>query len=430
MQALLPGTAAADPNVAVRQLTCAAAGACVGVASFDNKSDVATGVIERLRDGRWRAMVAPVPRGTREPQKVTLTSVSCPTPASCGVSGYLDTLSARRSELLTLRGGRWTAQDAPVLPGTNADSQTLSSISCPRPGRCVAVGRYQGAHDYFQGLIEVQSGSRWRAVEAPLPRDAVRGHDPYGGVAWITCPAAGRCTSIGAYVDKKGHRELFADVMVGRTWRSSRLPLPVGAAANPIAYLDYVTCYSSARCLAVGNFDMSDGAQEGLFEREISGTWHARPAPLPAGAPANPDATINEASCPTISFCAATGNYQDNIGDSRGVLETLSGGAWRAVTAPAPADDRTDRYMETVSCPIARWCVAGGSTDYSGLLETYARGDWTVTVAPLPARGGDALFQSTSVSCRSARMCVAFGAFSKDHGSSSQGQGLLETYRA
>jgi hypothetical protein len=86
--------------------------------------------------------------------------------------------------------------------------------------------------------------------------------------------------------------------------------------------------------------------------------------------------------------------------------------------------------METVSCPIARWCVAGGSTDYSGLLETYARGDWTVTVAPLPARGGDALFQSTSVSCRSARMCVAFGAFSKDHGSSSQGQGLLETYRA
>jgi hypothetical protein len=138
MQAPLPVTAAEDPVVSVRQLACAAPGECVGVASFDNKSDVGTGVIEQLRGGRWKATSAPVPRGTREPQKVTLTSVSCPTPASCGVSGYLDTPSTRRSELLTVSHGRWSAQAAPLLPGTLADSQTLSSISCPAPGRAGA----------------------------------------------------------------------------------------------------------------------------------------------------------------------------------------------------------------------------------------------------------------------------------------------------
>lgn len=293
----------------------------------------------------------------------------------------------------------------------------------------MAAGRYQDAHGYFQGLIEVQSGSGWRAVKAPMPGDTIRNQDPYGGVDWITCPDAGRCMTVGAYVDNKGRRELFADVLARRTWRSSRLPLPVGAAANPLAYLDYVTCLSPAHCLAVGNFAQSGGAQQGLFEREISGSWHASLAPLPAGAPASPDATINEVSCPTISFCAATGNYQDSTGDSQGVLETLAGGAWHAVTAPAPASDRTNRYMETVSCPIAKWCVAGGSTNYSGLLESYARGRWTVTVAPLPAKGSDAIFQSTSVSCPSTRMCAAFGAFLK-HSPISEGQGLLETYRA
>jgi hypothetical protein len=428
-QAPLPATAAADPGIGVRQLTCAAVGACVAVASFSNKSLIRSGVIEQLRGGSWRATAAPVPRGSSATADVTLTSVSCPNSRSCGVSGYLDTPATRRPELLSLRRGSWTALAAPLVRGTIADSSTsLSSISCPRPGSCVAVGRYQGAHGYFQGLIDVQSGRRWRAVKAPVPADTAR--NPFGGVDWVSCPRAGRCITVGAYVDRRGRRELFADVLAGGTWRSSRLPLPAHPARNPIAFLGYVTCRSPVGCLAVGNFVTSSGATEGLFEREISGVWHATRAPVPRRAPANPLATINEASCPTISFCAATGDYQDRAGDGQGLLETFSKGSWSAVSAPAPAGDRTDRFMSTVSCPIARWCVAGGSTDISALLETYARGHWKVTVAPLPAPGLHALFQSTSVSCPSTQMCAAFGAFTKDHGTMPQGQGFLETYRA
>lgn len=428
IQAPLPRAAAADPDVGVRQLTCAAVGACVGVASFSNKSEIRFGVIEQLRGGRWRATAAPVPRGTSAAAGVTLTSVSCPNSASCGVSGYLDTATTRRPELLRLRGGRWTAQAAPLVRGTIAGSSTsLSSISCPQPGRCVAAGRYQDARGRFQGLIEVQFGSQWRAVKAPVPSDTAQ--NPVGGVDWVSCPRAGRCIAVGAYVDNKGRRELFVDVLAGGTWRSSRLPLPAHAARNPIAFLGFVTCRSSAECLAVGNFNTSSGATVGLFEREFSGVWRASRAPVPAGAPANPLATINEASCPTSSFCAAAGDYQDSAGVGQGLLETLSKGTWSAVTAPAPAGDRTDRFMSTVSCPIARRCVAGGSTDISALLETYARGQWKVTVAPLPSPGLHALFQGTSVSCPSVLMCAAFGAFTKDHGTTPQGQGLLETYR-
>jgi hypothetical protein len=427
-QAPLPGTAAANPVVEVRQITCAARGQCVGVASFNNAAGVATGVIEQLHGGAWNPVSAPTPPGLPVAQRVTLTSVSCSTPASCGVSGYLSTPATRRSELLTLSRGKWTAKAAPLLPGTLADSQTLSAISCPRPGRCVAAGRYQGgAHGYFEGLIEVQSGSAWHAVEAPLPGDTIRTADPYGGVAWISCPAAGRCVTIGAYVDNQGRRELFADVLFRGRWHSSRLPLPARAAANPLAYLGYVTCHGPSHCLAGGNLTVSGGAQEGLFEREDSGTWHASVAPLPAGAAASPDATISEVSCPTARFCAAAGNYNDASGDSRGVLAAFSGGKWHAASAAAPADDRTNRYMVSVSCPVANWCVAAGSTNFTGLLETLARGHWTLTAAPLPAPGSYAVFQGTSVSCPSARMCAAFGSYEL-HGPPTAEQGLLETY--
>ena len=159
-QAPVPGTAAANPVAAPRQVTCAAPGQCVGVGSFNSASGYAAGLIERLRHGSWAATAAPLPSAITGPQKVTLTSVSCPTATSCGVSGFADGASTRRSELLTLRNGRWTAQVAPLLPATLADSQTLSAISCPRRGRCVAVGRYQGgAHGYYGGLIEVQSAA-------------------------------------------------------------------------------------------------------------------------------------------------------------------------------------------------------------------------------------------------------------------------------
>src|SRR5580692_1602033 len=328
-QAPVPDAAAANPVASPRQVTCAAPGQCVGVGSFNSKSGYAAGLIEKLHDGAWTARAAPLPRSITAPQKVTLTSVSCPTTETCGVSGFLDTPSARRSELLTLTHGRWTAHAAPLLPQTLADSQTLSAISCPRPGRCVAVGRYQGgAHGYFQGLIEVQSGSAWHAVEAPLPGDTTRTADPFGGVAWISCPAAGRCMTVGAYVDNQGRRELFADVLSRGRWHSSRLPLPSRAAANPLAYLGYVACHGLAHCVAGGNLTVSGGAQDGLFEREDRGRWHASAAPLPAGAAASPDATINEVSCPAARFCAAAGNYNDSIGAARGVLETFSAGKW------------------------------------------------------------------------------------------------------
>ena len=345
------------------------------------------------------------------------------------MSGFIGTPTARRSELLTLVNGHWSAQAAPLLPETLPNSQALEAISCPRQGACVAVGRDQGGpHRYFRGLIEEQTGSGWKPVEAPLPADATQTSDPFGGAESVSCTDAMQCTTIGAYVDNQGRRELFADVLTGGHWHSSRLPLPADAAANPLAFPGYVSCLNATRCLAVGNADVTGGTQRGLFEREIAGKWHASVAPNPAGTPDGVDVSINEASCPTVSFCAATGNWQDNNNNNhRGILETLSGGRWHAAEAPVPTGDRTNVFMESVSCPVDQWCVASGSTNFNGLLEMFDGGPWTVTAAPLPAPGTFAVFGTTSVSCPSPDMCAAFGLYER-RGPPHTQPGLLETY--
>jgi hypothetical protein len=431
VQAPVPRTAAVDPSVSARQLTCPATGICFGVGSFTSQSGNRAGLIEQLDNGNWIGTQAPVPIGTPQNTQVVLASVSCANTTSCAIAGYLDRPLRRLPLALTLStSGQWRAHPVKLVPGTKkTSSTTLSSIACPAAGKCLTVGRYQDSAGNYQGLIVTQSASGWQGAKAPLPANA--GPDPVGDLEWVDCVAAGKCTAVGAYVDNHGNRQVFADRLSGGSWTAAELPVPSNGASDPLAYLGYLTCVNATNCVAVGNYATKLGGQSGLFEREVAGAWKATQAPLPGDAdPEDPNATINEVSCPTLTFCAATGTYQDEDANNRAVIETLAGGVWSAIPAPAPAADFTGRYLSSVSCPTARFCVAGGSTDIIGLLDTYRNGKWSTTTAPLPSAGFHALFRNNSVSCPASGNCVAFGSYTKSNGSHPQGQGLLETMSA
>lgn len=429
LQAPVPATARVDPAVSVRQLDCADATDCVGVGGFAKATVGRGGLIEQLSAGSWTATQAPLPVGAPANSQVVLASVGCPTAAWCGVAGYFDTPASRHPLSVVLNGGQWLVRAVPAVAGALPGSlTTLSSISCAAAGQCAAVGRYADSSGHYQGLLARLSGGQWRTSKAPLPADA--GSDPVGDLEWVSCVSAGQCTAVGAYVDRNGARALVLEVLSGGQWRASRAPLPGNAASDPMAYLGYVTCLDARDCTAVGNYSTSLGGTQGLILREASGSWRAISAPLPRDAdPEDPRATINEVSCPTAGFCAATGEYTSSEGNFGAVIETLARGTWKAIPAPAPADDQTGRYLASVSCPTAQFCVAGGSTDAVGLLDQYYHGRWSASVAPLPGGVGfHALFRSNSVSCAAYLECTAFGAFTVNPGTGAQGQGLLETF--
>ena len=428
LQAPVPGTARTDPAVSVRQLTCPDAEDCVGVGGFAKQTGSRSGLIEQLTGGKWTATQAPLPVGAPATAQVVLASVGCPTNLWCGVAGYFDTPTARHPLALVLNGGRWLVRAVPPVAGALPGSPTtLTSISCATAGQCVAVGRYQDGAGHYQGLIGRLSGGVWHTSKAPLPADAAQ--NPIGDLEWVSCVAASKCTAVGAYVNKLGARVLTLEVLSGGTWTASKAPLPLDAASDPLAYLGYLTCLSADDCTAVGNYSSVTDGTDGLILRELGGSWHAITAPLPAGAdPEDPRASISEVSCPTVSFCAATGGYTTDEGNFGAVIETLARGTWKAIPAPAPVDDQTGRYMASVSCPTAQFCVAGGSTDFNGLLDQYYHGKWSFTVAPLPGPGFHALFRTNSVSCAAYLECTAFGSFTSKPTTGAQGQGLLETF--
>jgi hypothetical protein len=164
-------------------------------------------------------------------------------------------------------------------------------------------------------------------------------------------------------------------------------------------------------------------------------------APLPAAAPPDAGSFIQHVSCWSATSCVAVGNYRDSANNVYGLIETLSGGKWRATVAPVPANAGTvaDGHqfvsLGRVSCPSPGACTAiGAYTDaaggFYGLIETLAGGKWSATSAPEPADVSTTGSHSTflqDLSCASATTCTAVGQYNTQSGSTFGIGGLIET---
>jgi hypothetical protein len=186
-------------------------------------------------------------------------------------------------------------------------------------------------------------------------------------------------------------------------------------------------------------YTAAPGTGSGTTQPQPTGTgtgstpqgWTATEALLPFNANAVPDAALYAVSCPDTSTCVAGGEYTDTSGNRQALLTVKSGGTWKAIMAPLPANAAGNPYaaVASVSCPSSTDCMAGGTyTDDSGqaqgLLLRWSDGSWIATEAPLPA---DATTQATPVtgpnpgppgglvvSCPAVSECFAVGSYAVD----------------
>jgi hypothetical protein len=372
----------------------------------------------RLVGTLWTATEAPLPAGAATQPRVHISSIACASASRCVAAGtYIDSAGDVQGLLLTRSGTSWVAATAPLPAGANADPGVdLTSVACPAVSSCVAVGFYADSSRNAQGLLLTGSGTSWTATEAPLPSESSA-----GSLAAIGCASAASCVAAGQY---SGPQSL---VLTGsRTnWTPRAAPLPAGASTDPDATLQDVTCPSASSCVAVGSYVATSGGS-GLVLTGSGTKWTATKAPLPDG-PADLGAYLLAGACASVSSCALTGAYLDSEDQWHGLVLTGSGTKWKATETPVPADgDYAQPTLNSVSCPTASSCVVSGyynsSTGSQGLLLTGSGTKWTATEAPLPAGGGpnDYLL---SVACPSASACAAVGDYDDADGS----QGLLLT---
>jgi hypothetical protein len=325
----------------------------------------------------------------------------------------------------------WAAGIQAMLPGDAASNPNVSasSVSCPSVGSCTTVGSYNIDPTHTQAVVFTETSGTWGpGIKVALPAGAAS-----GGLDSVSCPSTGNCTAVGLYTDGSGHLFGLIATETSGTWAPAiQAPLPSNAASpNPSALLSSVSCPSAGNCAAVGNYNHDSGTH-GLLLTETGGTWSAQEATLPAGALANPVASLISVSCPAAGSCGAVGTYLD-AGGYQAVLLSEASGTWGQgvkATLPSPASS-PGVSMSSVSCPAPGDCSAGGgfldsANHHEGVLLNESSGTWAPGVAVTLPTGAatDPLVNVLSVSCPAVGECSAVGNYEDNAG---HFQGLLLT---
>jgi hypothetical protein len=172
-------------------VSCPAPGTCVAVGQYNDVNNGRDGFAETLSGGSWSATTMPVTGLLPRAQFVnSLTGLSCAAAGPCVAIGtYQDVSGFEHGVLATLGGGAWkpvtapvTGLDPPVIYTADVTQPpyqvpvTVSSVSCPASNWCVAAGSYADPGKSLHGLIETLSTA---PVPSPGYRVATRGGNVY-----------------------------------------------------------------------------------------------------------------------------------------------------------------------------------------------------------------------------------------------------------
>src|SRR5215468_4705407 len=271
---------------------------------------------------------APLPANAAPDPVASVNSVSCGSAGNCTAVGlYLGRPIRPHGLLLTQTSGHWTAAEAPLPANARSDlSADLLSVSCASAGNCTAVGAYTDSSTNQQGLLLTQTSGHWTAAEAPVPPGAAS--DPLADPNSVSCGSAGNCTAVGDYLGSPGHRQGLLLTQTSGSWAAAQAPLPAGAAAaRAFAFLPSVSCASAGNCTAVGAYDDRMRHRQGVLLTQTSGMWATGvKAPLPAGASTHSGVALSSVSCASAGNCTAVGDYRDSAGHQQGLLVTRKTG--------------------------------------------------------------------------------------------------------
>jgi eukaryotic-like serine/threonine-protein kinase len=375
----------------------------------------------------------PAPRGN---------PLSCPTAEFCvalgraapGQAGALDPVA---DEVAVLAGDNSMAVTLPtdgldpVPAADGADALELSSVSCPEPGWCVVVGRYDDVSGMRHGLLDMLAGGAWHDSSAPGGSS--------GSLEQVTCPAVDSCVALGTLGGVGSIWTLSAGVWTVQSAPTTGLePASVGGYAPR---LDDVSCPSPASCVAVGVYYGAHDTELGLIETLAGGRWRASAAPEPEPRPSTTaNLSLQDVSCPSPGTCVAMGGYQDGPAQLHLLVETSSAGRWKSSIAPVAglrlsATSGQWLYVDGLACPAPGSCLAAGwyfasssSDEVRSFLLSDSGGTWRIEGTPVghlvPPAGVGPDVVPWAVSCRAAGSCVVVGSY---FGGSGEEEGVVDT---
>jgi hypothetical protein len=357
-------------------VSCPRVGFCIAVGERGSS----TTFVRRWTDGRWTNVAAAAfrPPGT---YNTKLTGVSCTSPTECWAIGSRPK-GPRPLIVEHLHGTHWSINgSAAALPSGLPGPIDTFGLSCASITSCTGlVGDTFPTHHV---AVAVLARGRWTIRTLAVHGVALR-----YTLSGVSCRPAG-CELVGTsdIPNSPGPARALRYVPGHLTTQTAATPPTVDD-----THLNAVSCQPDASCVAVGtqNFGLTPVGPTAVIETRTDGRWH-----IVTSATNQPNGNLTSVSCPTTTFCMATGYH--NGPSATPFAAMMSGDSW--TFQPLQIS------VHQVSCPTASFCMAIG-TDAGVAAEKWTdTGGWSAPL-PLPTQPAYAL---NSVSCSSATDCLAVG---------------------
>ncbi len=209
------------------------------------------------------------------------------------------------------------------------------------------VGNTQGPSG-LTPLTEQWDGKHWKVVP-----NAAEGEFASG----ISCVGSSFCAVVGSSEVGSGLLTTFGEVWDGTSWTSTPTPNPGIRGAG----LDGVSCVAPTSCVAVGGASGNgSSAQYPSLALDWNGSTWSQFASQNGPDPGGYNVLAGVSCHATLSSCTAVGWYTPPGGTDQTLIESWTSTGWTIVPSPEAPGGSND--LESVSCPLASFCVATGIT--------------------------------------------------------------------
>ena len=393
----VPGIAALSvgQGAGIGQLSCAAAGYCSAGGSYTDASGHGQPFVVNESKGRWgKAEEVPSTAALNAGGSAGIGQLSCPSKGNCTAGGtYTDKAGNPEAFVVNEKAGRWgKAEEVPGIPALKAvGGARLQALSCGSAGNCAVGGYYLIApnlpgdgDDEWEAYVVTEVNGRWGKAEE-VPGTAALNANGQAQVSTLSCPSAGNCAAAGFYAPSQqvGLTAFVVSESKGRWGKAHQVRgLPGPTAINPGGYPNMLSCPSAGNCAGGGYYSVGfSGFYHAFVVSEKNGKWgKVEQVPGTAASAVLYVNTVSSVSCSSAGNCGAGGTYGNtrDYGETRAFVDSERDGKWgKAEEAPGTMALNLggDATVNSVSCPSARRCVAAGSyTDHNGKTQAFVGG--------------------------------------------------------
>lgn len=340
-----PGTVLPNPGQ-TSGVSCPTTAGCLLVGAQSGASS--TGLA-----ADWTASTSTFTQIATASTTATHIRVSCPSTTWCMDVGYDDsgTVTVPHAESYATV----VTDTSMVAPPSSVYAQGLG-ISCVSSSDCWAVG-FSRTSTQDRGFIEHWNGTAWSNVSFTPPTGTLA-----SSLSDVSCSSSTACVAVGWYERNGQPRQTLAEVWNGTAWTAQTTANPANFSGSQLLS---VSCDSSTRCMAVGDYSDNSFVRHALAESSNGSTWTLRSVADPSG---QSDPRLNAVSCVTSPSysCNAVGDATTATGHLAPLAAAWNGTAWSLQSVAVPAST-TDNALYGVSCSNGSTCVAVGISLYSTL---------------------------------------------------------------